>query len=55
MRDDGSYAISGREKYLWGNVPAIDVLQLENNEGLSYDKDLRLLFAGKLSFSAHFE
>ncbi|KAJ0168197.1 hypothetical protein CTA2_8707 [Colletotrichum tanaceti] len=35
----------GGGKYLWGNVPAIDVLQLEANEGGAYDGNLRLLFA----------
>ncbi|KAL5091758.1 hypothetical protein Trisim1_002572 [Trichoderma cf. simile WF8] len=30
---------------LWGNVPAIDVLQLESNEGVGYGKQLNLLFA----------
>ncbi|KAK2737103.1 mynd finger family protein [Colletotrichum kahawae] len=32
-------------KYLWGNVPAFDVLRLGANEGVSYDEQLRLLFA----------
>ncbi|KAL6789236.1 hypothetical protein J3E68DRAFT_444094 [Trichoderma sp. SZMC 28012] len=32
-------------KCLWGNVPAIDVLQLESNEGVDYAKHLNLLFA----------
>lgn len=36
-------------KCLWGNVPAIDVLQLESNEGVDYGKQLNLLFAGKFS------
>ncbi|KAL8762580.1 MAG: hypothetical protein Q9184_001434 [Pyrenodesmia sp. 2 TL-2023] len=31
-------------KYLWGNVPAIDVLNLQGNEGLDYTGDFRLLF-----------
>lgn len=51
MSDHDSCAVFGGTKYLWGNVPAIDVLQLEKNEGVSYDKNLRLLFAGKISFS----
>lgn len=37
----------GGTKYLWGNMPAIDVLALESNEGVQYNKDLDLLFAGK--------
>nr|OQO25304.1 hypothetical protein B0A51_13954 [Rachicladosporium sp. CCFEE 5018] len=35
----------GGKKYLWGNVPAIDVVQLEKNEGAHYEGNLRLLFA----------
>ena len=38
--------IHGLEKYLWGNMPAIDVCRLEKNEGLVPDSNLRLLFAG---------
>ncbi|KAF7552086.1 hypothetical protein G7046_g7521 [Stylonectria norvegica] len=34
-----------RRKYLWGNVPALDILNLSRNEGEGYDKDLSLLFA----------
>jgi hypothetical protein len=37
----------GGNKHLFGNVFAIDVLQLAKNEGDSYDKDIKLLFAGK--------
>ncbi|KAM5372136.1 hypothetical protein ACJZ2D_007669 [Fusarium nematophilum] len=35
----------GGNKFLWGNVPALDVLQLGSNEGEGYTGDLRLLFA----------
>ncbi|KAK3901827.1 hypothetical protein C8A05DRAFT_16048 [Staphylotrichum tortipilum] len=35
----------GGLKYLWGNVPAYDVLQLPSNEGENYKEPLRLLFA----------
>lgn len=38
--------IFGAKKYLWGNVPAYDVVQLSANEGKAYSRDLRLLFAG---------
>ncbi|KAL4799455.1 hypothetical protein BDV19DRAFT_385223 [Aspergillus venezuelensis] len=34
-----------KTKSLWGNTPAIDVLQLEKNEGRGYIKDLSLVFA----------
>jgi hypothetical protein len=37
---------SAMKKYLWGNVPAYEVLQLSSNEGADYNKDLRILFAG---------
>lgn len=39
-------AVFGAKKFLWGNVPAIDVLQLGSNEGDGYGKPLNLLFAG---------
>ncbi|KFX99826.1 hypothetical protein V490_01644 [Pseudogymnoascus sp. VKM F-3557] len=35
----------GGTKYLWGNTPALDVLKLEQNEGLGYAEDIALLFA----------
>ncbi|KAK2758931.1 mynd finger family protein [Colletotrichum kahawae] len=35
----------GGGKYLWGNVPAFDVLQLSVNEGVSYNEQLRILVA----------
>jgi len=38
----------GNNKYLWGNVFAIDVLQLKQNEGHHYHQCLALLFAGKI-------
>ncbi|UKZ69119.1 uncharacterized protein TrAtP1_010132 [Trichoderma atroviride] len=40
-----SQVVFGGNKYLWGNVPAIDVLQLAKNEGSTYDQDVHLLFA----------
>jgi hypothetical protein len=36
----------GGGKYLWGNIPALDILQLGLNEGDNYGEPLRLLFAG---------
>lgn len=51
--DNGpSQVVFGGNKYLWGNVPAIDVLQLAKNEGRNYDQDVHLLFAGKISYTA---
>ena len=36
----------GGNKYLWGNVPALDLLQLKDNEGEDYCQGLSLLLAG---------
>lgn len=36
----------GGKKYLWGNIPAFDILQLGVNEGDEYRGQLHLLFAG---------
>lgn len=36
----------GVNQYLWGNMPALDVLSMENNEGLDdIHRDISLLFA----------
>ena len=37
----------GVQKFLWGNIPALDVCRLQHNEGLEKLGDLRLLFAGR--------
>lgn len=37
----------GKDKYPWGNVPAIDVLNLEHNEGNNRSENVALLFAGE--------
>ncbi|CZS75064.1 unnamed protein product [Fusarium graminearum] len=34
----------GGKKFLWGNVPALDVLRLDSNEGEKYQRQLNLLF-----------
>ena len=50
-KDGGPLITShGREKYLWGNVPALDLLNLQQNEGVDFAEDLRLLFAGENYF-----
>ena len=36
----------GTKKFPWGNIPALDVLQLDSNEGSDYEGELHLLFAG---------
>lgn len=41
-----SHNTFGGGKYLWGNTPALDVLNLEQNEGVAYGNDMALLFAG---------
>ncbi|KAI9679628.1 MAG: hypothetical protein M1829_001590 [Trizodia sp. TS-e1964] len=43
---EGGVATFGGGKYLWGNVPAFDVLQLAANEGGGHRDAVRLLFAG---------
>lgn len=44
---DGGITTFGKRKFLWGNLPAVDVLQLRSNEGLGYQRSLNMLFAGK--------
>lgn len=47
--DEGApvdFVSHGRQNYLWGNVPAPDLLNLPQNEGVDLAGDLRLLFAG---------
>jgi hypothetical protein len=36
----------GTNKYLWGNMPSIDVIRLGVNEGETYEQDLKILFVG---------
>ena len=38
----------GSRKYLWGNVPAFDILNVQHNE-VEMPKNLHLLFAGSSS------
>ncbi|XXG94485.1 hypothetical protein Hte_000742 [Hypoxylon texense] len=38
-------AFNHQRKYLWGNVPAFDLVNISSNEGVSYTKGLNLLFA----------
>ena len=37
----------GGSQYTWGNMPALDVLNLEQNEGSDKSRDYSLLFAGR--------
>lgn len=36
----------GGKQYVWGNMPAIDILKLEENEGSDCATSMPLLFAG---------
>lgn len=36
-------------KHLWGNMPAIDIVKLDTNEGFSFSDDINVLFAGSWS------
>ncbi|KAI6080278.1 hypothetical protein F4821DRAFT_273945 [Hypoxylon rubiginosum] len=38
-------AVFGARKYLWGNVPAIDVIRMGQNEGVDFQGPINLLFA----------
>lgn len=44
------HSIPGKKdvRHLWGNTPAMDLLQLRKNEGLPYEQDLEICFAGSL-------
>jgi len=44
---NGGITTFGNKKFLWGNLPAIDVLKLRYNEGLGYQGSLDMLFAGE--------
>ena len=41
----------GMLKYLWGNMPALDIMNIDQNEGRNYDKDIGLCFAGESDVS----
>ncbi len=30
----------GTHKYLWGNIPALDIMNIEQNEGTAYNNDI---------------
>lgn len=45
--NDGQMVQYGGKKYIWGNVPAFDVVQLAKNEGEGFQGELKLLFAGE--------
>ncbi|RAQ98724.1 mynd finger family protein [Stemphylium lycopersici] len=47
IREGPPLAMFGNKKYLWGNMPALDILQLQNNESKTYttNHDFNLLFA----------
>ncbi|KAI0111207.1 hypothetical protein GGR51DRAFT_569241 [Nemania sp. FL0031] len=41
----GTQQYFGTPKYLWGNVPAIDIVQLRRNEGVDFEGPISMLFA----------
>jgi hypothetical protein len=43
----GQLSPHGQRKYLCGNVPAVDILNVAQNEGANISSTLHLLFAGK--------
>lgn len=43
----------GARKYLWGNMPSIDIVKLDDNEGSTCEMDLKILFAGKFPYWHH--
>ncbi|KAI9783495.1 MAG: hypothetical protein M1835_003794 [Candelina submexicana] len=45
IADGETLVMFGGLKYLWGNVPAFDVLKIKENEGQDYNEDLMLCFA----------
>lgn len=49
------FSSSNARKHLWGNISTIDIVKLENNEGVGYKQDLRLLFAGMFIRSLWFK
>jgi hypothetical protein len=51
LYDDATESLSAsialrNTKRLWGMTPALDILKLEANEGLGYEKELDLMFDG---------
>ena len=53
--DAPARSFNHHKEYLWGNMPAFDVLKLEANEGKGYKGDLDLLFAGIVPLSNHLD
>lgn len=47
QREFHGQVINNSLKYLWGNVPALDMLAVHANEGLEYKERLSLSFAGE--------
>jgi hypothetical protein len=46
--ENSSEGVGNPLKFLWGNTPEFDLLNLKDNEGLDYKGDIELLFAGEL-------
>jgi hypothetical protein len=49
IEPEAGLAWFGSKQYLWGNMPAVDILNLKENEGVNGVRDYALLFAGKLT------
>lgn len=43
----------GNLGYLWGNTPAFDVLNIDQNEGQDHNAGFDLCFAGRLDMSCY--
>ena len=47
MGEGHIFEVFGELTYLWGNIPAFDVLNIDKNEGKNHAKKLDLCFAGE--------
>ncbi|KAI9810023.1 MAG: hypothetical protein M1827_006721 [Pycnora praestabilis] len=45
ITSQGGPAMFGTLKYLWGNMPALDIMKIDRNEGTAYNNDIGLCFA----------
>jgi hypothetical protein len=46
INSDGPLASFGQKQFLWGNMPALDILRMKDNEGLrDLDRGISMLFA----------
>ena len=46
INNDASFVSFGEKRFLWGNMPALDILKMKDSEGLEdLGRDISLLFA----------